>query len=113
VGKGEPGKLDAEEPRHVAQQCGILTSRIRITSVNRDDLPDGGAAHWSERFLQVAREPGMSAHMRGAAVRQVIAIDRSDYGMREVKMPHCCATWTWFFRIKFARFALTHPQKPQ
>jgi len=54
VGKGKPGLLDAEEPRHVAEAVHHLNlAHAVITSVNRDDLPDGGAAHWAETIRQV------------------------------------------------------------
>jgi lipoic acid synthetase len=54
VGKGEPVPLDPEEPRHVAEAVGHLNlAHTVITSVNRDDLPDGGAAHWAETIRQV------------------------------------------------------------
>jgi len=54
VGKGKPGELDSEEPRHVAEAVGHLNlAHAVITSVNRDDLPDGGAAHWAETIREV------------------------------------------------------------
>jgi len=54
VGKGEPGSLDREEPRHVAEAVRHLNlAHTVITSVNRDDLTDGGAAHWAETIRQV------------------------------------------------------------
>jgi lipoyl synthase len=54
VGKGLPGALDLEEPRHVAEAVRHLNlAHTVITSVNRDDLPDGGAAHWAETIRQV------------------------------------------------------------
>ena len=54
VGKGAPGTLDAEEPRHVAEAVKTLNlAHAVITSVNRDDLPDGGAAHWAETIRQI------------------------------------------------------------
>jgi lipoic acid synthetase len=54
VGKGQPGLLDPEEPRHVAEAVRQLNlAHTVITSVNRDDLPDGGAAHWAETVRQV------------------------------------------------------------
>lgn len=54
VGKGTPGSLDAEEPRHVALAVRHLNLAYAvITSVNRDDLADGGAAHWAETIRQV------------------------------------------------------------
>jgi lipoyl synthase len=54
VGKGQPAALDPEEPRHVAEAVRHLDlAHAVITSVNRDDLPDGGAAHWAETIREV------------------------------------------------------------
>lgn len=54
VGKGAPGSLDADEPHNVAVAVKHLNlAHTVITSVNRDDLPDGGAAHWAETIRQV------------------------------------------------------------
>jgi len=49
VGKGKPGAPpDAGEPDRVAQAARELgLSHAVVTSVNRDDLPDGGAAHFA------------------------------------------------------------------
>lgn len=44
---GRPAPLDPTEPRHVAETVRALGLRYAvITSVDRDDLPDLGAAHW-------------------------------------------------------------------
>jgi lipoyl synthase len=54
VNKGEPMALDPEEPYHVAEAVHHLNlAHAVITSVNRDDLPDGGANHWAETIRQV------------------------------------------------------------
>jgi lipoyl synthase len=54
VGKGVPGALDVMEPRHVAEAVRHLgLAHTVITSVNRDDLPDGGAAHWAATIREV------------------------------------------------------------
>lgn len=54
VGKGVPGSLDTDEPRHVAEAVRQLNlAHSVITSVNRDDLPDGGAAHWAQTVREV------------------------------------------------------------
>ncbi|HEY6805901.1 MAG TPA: lipoyl synthase [Pyrinomonadaceae bacterium] len=54
VGKGKPGSLDVEEPRHVAEAVKHLNlAHAVITSVNRDDLPDGGAQHWADTIREV------------------------------------------------------------
>jgi lipoic acid synthetase len=56
IGKGRPAPLDPEEPAHVAQTAAILGARYMvITSVDRDDLPDGGAAHFGA-CIQAVRE---------------------------------------------------------
>jgi lipoic acid synthetase len=47
VKTGMPGKVDAAEPGHVAEAAAALgLSHIVITSVDRDDLPDGGAGQF-------------------------------------------------------------------
>lgn len=47
VGKGAPRSIDTDEPRHVAEAVKKLgLQHAVITSVNRDDLPDGGAGHF-------------------------------------------------------------------
>src|ERR1041385_3679411 len=52
VKTGLPGALDASEPKHVAEAVAKLgLNHVVITSVDRDDLADGGAGH----FAQVIR----------------------------------------------------------
>ena len=47
VGHGYPDPLDAEEPAHLAETIARLGLRyVVITSVDRDDLRDGGAGHF-------------------------------------------------------------------
>src|SRR5580700_1627933 len=49
VKTGLPGTLDPEEPEHVAAAAARLgLSHLVITSVDRDDLADGGAAHFAD-----------------------------------------------------------------
>jgi lipoic acid synthetase len=48
VTHGRPLAVDAGEPRRVAEAVATLGLRhVVVTSVNRDDLPDGGAAHFA------------------------------------------------------------------
>jgi lipoic acid synthetase len=49
VDTGNPrGWLDPEEPRNLAASVGLMRLKyVVLTSVNRDDLPDGGAAHYA------------------------------------------------------------------
>jgi len=60
VGKEIPLPLDPAEPRHLAEAVRRLALRHAvITSVDRDDLPDGGAAHFAACIEEVRRaNPG-------------------------------------------------------
>ncbi|HEX3063055.1 MAG TPA: lipoyl synthase [Usitatibacter sp.] len=47
VAHGRPLPLDAEEPRHLAETIALMKlSYVVVTSVDRDDLRDGGAQHF-------------------------------------------------------------------
>jgi len=49
VKTGLPGALDPNEPAHVAEATAKLAlAHVVITSVDRDDLADGGAAHFAD-----------------------------------------------------------------
>ena len=49
VGHGRPNPLDAEEPANLAKTVSAMGLRyVVITSVDRDDLRDGGAGHFAE-----------------------------------------------------------------
>jgi lipoic acid synthetase len=54
VRTGQPDALDADEPRRVADAVAKLGLRhVVITSVDRDDLADGGAAHFAAVILAI------------------------------------------------------------
>jgi len=54
VAHGRPKPPDAEEPRHLAETIHDMGLRyVVITSVDRDDLRDGGAGHFAECIRQV------------------------------------------------------------
>lgn len=62
VATGRPGSVDEEEPERVAHLLSQLSLRHTvITSVDRDELKDGGARIWA-RTIEVVREkcPGMT-----------------------------------------------------
>jgi lipoyl synthase len=63
-GKPRPG-VDAGEPEHVAQAVEAMGLRHAvITSVDRDDLPDGGARHWANVVRAVhARVPACAVEV--------------------------------------------------
>jgi lipoic acid synthetase len=55
-----PRPLDADEPRHLAEAVASLgLDYIVVTSVDRDDLPDGGAAHFADAIGRLKAIPGL------------------------------------------------------
>jgi lipoic acid synthetase len=59
VSKGEPEVLQEDEPQRVAEAAQRLGLRhVVITSVTRDDLPDGGADHFYHCILAVRARTG-------------------------------------------------------
>jgi lipoic acid synthetase len=57
VKKGKPLPLDPEEPYHIAQAARHLQLKhIVVTSVTRDDLPDGGAEHFAETIIEIKKQ---------------------------------------------------------
>lgn len=85
VDTGNPrGWLDAEEPVHAARTVELMGLRyVVLTSVDRDDLPDGGAGHYADCISAIrSRNPGtaveaLTPDFRGnvAAVRTVVGAD--------------------------------------
>ena len=65
VGKGRPGALDPGEPARVAEAAAELSlSHAVVTSVNRDDLEDGGAAHFAATIRAIReRLPGCTVEV--------------------------------------------------
>ena len=61
VKTGRPTWMDADEPRRVAESCiDIGLNFVVLTSVNRDDLPDGGAGCFAETLRELRlRKPDM------------------------------------------------------
>jgi lipoic acid synthetase len=54
IGKGKPVLLDPEEPKNVALSVKDLgLQHIVVTSVDRDDLPDGGSAHFAQTVFWI------------------------------------------------------------
>ena len=65
VATGKPEAIDAEEPEHVAEAVEVMgLKHAVITSVDRDDLPDGGAGHWAAVIEAVhERNPGTAVEV--------------------------------------------------
>jgi lipoyl synthase len=65
VTTGRPAEADQNEPQRVADAVKLLKLRHAVvTSVNRDDLADGGAAIFAETIQRIRREnPGCSVEV--------------------------------------------------
>lgn len=78
IGKGRPGPVDLEEPRHLAETVAALGLRFTvITSVDRDDLPDGGA------FQFVACIQAIRQHCPGVGVEVLVPDFKGDHAAIE------------------------------
>ena len=52
----KPEPLDLEEPKHIAEAVKALNLKYAvITSVTRDDLPDGGASHFANCIYEIRK----------------------------------------------------------
>ena len=65
IATGKPPTLDLDEPVRVGHAVATMgLGHTVITSVNRDELPDGGAAIWAETIRQVRlQSPGTSVEV--------------------------------------------------
>jgi lipoic acid synthetase len=64
VGRGEPLLADLDEPRRVAEAVEKMgVKHAVITMVNRDDMPDGGAAHMASTVQKVRERTGAAVEV--------------------------------------------------
>lgn len=65
VAKGEPRRLDEEEPGKVAEAAAAMDLEyVVVTSVTRDDLADGGASHFAATVRALKeRLPGVTVEV--------------------------------------------------
>jgi lipoic acid synthetase len=65
VATGRPDQLDPHEPEHVAEAVRELgLAHVVVTSVDRDDLPDGGAGHFARVIERLRAEaPGTTVEV--------------------------------------------------
>jgi lipoic acid synthetase len=65
VKTGRPGVVDAEEPRRVGEAVAQMAlGHAVVTSVNRDELPDGGAEIFAETIREIRRQsPGTTVEV--------------------------------------------------
>jgi len=88
VAHGRPDSLDKDEPKNLAETVAKMKLKyVVITSVDRDDLRDGGAAHYIECVNQVRKaSPGIKIEtlvpdFRG---RMEVALDILSEGLPDV-----------------------------
>ena len=56
IATGRPNRLDLDEPKRVADACKILgLKHVVVTSVDRDDLKDGGANHFARTIEEIRK----------------------------------------------------------
>lgn len=81
VKTGKPAPVDQDEPFRVAESVRILgLKHCVVTSVDRDDLPDGGASIWAETISSIKKiNPGTTIEVlipdfngQSELIRQVI-----------------------------------------
>ena len=64
VPRGLPLDVEADEPERVAEAaCRLNLKHVVITSVTRDDLPDGGADHFRRCILEVRQRTGATVEV--------------------------------------------------
>ncbi|MGE0606795.1 MAG: lipoyl synthase [Pirellulales bacterium] len=81
VPKGKTEELSADEPERVAEAAARLgLAHVVITSVTRDDLPDGGAVHFYRSILAVRQRTGAAVEVltpdflgKPGAIERVVA----------------------------------------
>ena len=86
VTSGEPAPVDKDEPRRLAAAVREMNLRhVVITSVTRDDLPDGGAGHFASTVEELREEsPDVTVEILtpdfqgDEAALRVIALSRPD-----------------------------------
>jgi lipoyl synthase len=60
IATGKPPVLDLDEPVRVGHAVRVMNlNHVVITSVNRDELPDGGAAVWAHTSFPTSAATGM------------------------------------------------------
>ena len=101
VATGMPDKLDPHEPEKVADATALMgLAHVVITSVDRDDLPDGGAEHFAKVIRAIrARCPGTTIEvltpdfLRKEGALEVVVAARPDVFNHNLEtVPHLYPT---------------------
>ncbi|HZS83758.1 MAG TPA: lipoyl synthase [Stellaceae bacterium] len=101
VATGRPDLLDPHEPERVAEAlAGLGLAHVVVTSVDRDDLDDGGAGHFARTIRAIrARAPGTTIEVltpdflrKDGAVEQVVEARPDVYNHNLETVPRLYAT---------------------
>lgn len=120
VRKGIPAPLDKEEPRRLARATEKLALRhVVITSVTRDDLPDGGAGAFAETIATIRSIKADTAievlvpDFRGenAAIEKVIAARPQVFGHNVETVPRLYASAREGADYRRSLYVLAHAKK--
>lgn len=127
VAHGRPLPLDEQEPEHLAEAVAIMGLRyVVVTSVDRDDLRDGGAAHFARCVAAVrARVPGirieiLTPDFRGRMDKALAALavappDVFNHNLETVprlyRNARPGADYAWSLEL-IRKFKAAHPQVP-
>lgn len=92
VKTGRPTWDDAEEPARVARAClDLKLSFVVLTSVNRDDLPDGGAGAFAETLKALRHlKPDMGVEFLTPDFRNVQDQAAERFNAILAGLPHTC-----------------------
>ena len=84
VAHGRPGALDAEEPVNLARTVAAMKLRyVVVTSVDRDDLRDGGAGHFVDCIREIRKLTPDTKIEIGETMDEVLAV------MRDLRAHDC------------------------
>ena len=96
IHNGRPAPLNPLEPEETAQRVAALGLRFAVlTSVNRDDLPDGGAGHFARTIRAIRRaNPGVAVEVLTpdflgdlGAVAEVVAAGPAVFNLNTETVP--------------------------
>lgn len=127
VAHGRPGPLDIDEPANLAAAVAAMGLRyVVVTSVDRDDLRDGGAGHFAQCIRQLRQHcPGLAIEIlvpdfRGRMERALQALDAAppdvfNHNLETVprlyRKARPGADYGWSLRL-IREFGARHPHVP-
>jgi len=101
VKTGRPNPLDPNEPQNTAEMVEVMALKhVVITSVDRDDLADGGATHWADTIRAV----------RKRTPKVVVEVLTPDFDARESDLHTVCQATPHIFNHNMETIRRLTPQ---